>query len=362
MKIPRPPARRARLATARPSRASASLGGPSALAEQACRKWPSVPSRTLARMLTKEHPLLWPNLEACRKAILYRRGRGGKKSRHERATLGFIPSTAPSEPYNPDTFLPRSDVKAFEPYRITVAKRTRCLVLGDIHVPYHDLPALQAALKEGQRQKCELILLNGDTLDFYALSRFSKDPRARSAKSEIELVNQLLDAIDDLFPRARKIFKFGNHDERYDHYLAARAPELFSVLAEQASLEKLLELDSRGWECVQDKRPIYLGKLPVIHGHEYPTPVLGPVNAARGLFLRTKTSAATNHHHQSSEHSEPTIKGQMITTWSFACLCGLHPEYARFNKWNHGAATVDLRPDGNYSVHNFRIHDGQVMN
>jgi predicted phosphodiesterase len=314
-------------------------------------------------MLVSKNPRVWPNLEAARKSILYRRGRLGKRNlATRRSALGVLPSTAPSRPWNPEGYLPKSDEKPFLPFKVTVTKRARILVLSDIHIPYHNLPALEAALKEGQRQKCDHVLLNGDTLDFYALSRFSKDPRARNAKSEIALANQLLDAIDELFPKARKIFKFGNHDERYAHYLQAHATELFAVLAEHASLEKLLELEDRGWEWVTDKRPIHLGKLPVIHGHEYPTPVLGPVNAARGLFLRTKECAMTAHHHQSSEHTETTIKGQMITAWSTGCLCGLHPEYARFNKWNHGAATVDLFPDGSYRVHNFRIHSGQIMN
>jgi hypothetical protein len=243
-----------------------------------------------------------------------------------------------------------------------VDRDTRALVLGDIHLPYHNTPALTASLREGQRKESGIILLNGDTLDFHRLSRFQKDPRARSAKAEIAAANQLLDCIDDLFPHARKIWKDGNHDERYDHYLAAHAEEIFDLVKEHASLPKLLELESRGWEYVSEKRPIMLGKLPVIHGHEYPTAMLGPVNAARGLFLRAKGIALTNHYHQTSEHSEPTIKDDLITCWSLGCLCDLHPMYARFNKWNHGAATIELARGGDFRVHNFRIRAGKLMN
>jgi predicted phosphodiesterase len=314
-------------------------------------------------MLFREHPKLWPNLEAVRKAVAYRRGRMGVLHRGRRAgAANTYASTCPSVPWNPQGYLPASEERAFTPHRIAPSGDERALILSDIHIPYHSLSALTAALEVGRKDEVSIIILNGDTLDFYKLSRFSKDPRKRDAKEEIKRANQFLDVLDEQFPKARKVWKDGNHDERYGHYLCACAPELFSVLAEHASLDQLLELHDRGWEYVTDKRPIYLGKLPVIHGHEYPTPVLGPVNAARGLFLRAKDCAMVGHHHQTSEHTETSIREQMITTWSTGCLCELHPEYARFNKWNHGAARVDLDGKGNFSVRNFRIHEGRVLN
>lgn len=323
----------------------------------ACRQWPALPSRTLARKLLNENPGVWPSLEAARLAVLYARGRAGPK---HRARTQAVASSAPSRAWNPDAYLPKSSEGTFLPH--IVEGSARALILGDIHLPYHNLPALTAALEHGRKQGCDLIILNGDTLDFHRLSRFSKDPRSRKAVDEIAAANQLLDAIDDLFPKARKIWKDGNHDERYDHYISAHAEELFDIIKARASLDQLLELRSRGWDYVSEKRPIYLGRLTLIHGHEYPTPVLGPVNAARGLFLRTKESAMVNHHHQSSEHTEPTIRDKMITTWSLGCLCDLHPMYARFNKWNHGFAEVELARNGDFNVSNHRIHAGRLLN
>jgi hypothetical protein len=46
--------------------------------------------------------------------------------------------------------------------------------------------------------------------------------------------------------------------------------------------------------------------------------------------------------------------------WSTGCLCDLTPEYARINRWNHGAAIVTVFDDGEYEVHNFRIAHGKV--
>jgi hypothetical protein len=41
-------------------------------------------------------------------------------------------------------------------------------------------------------------------------------------------------------------------------------------------------------------------------------------------------------------------------------LCGLHPEYARLNKFNHGFAAVEIAADGQFNVQNYRITNGKV--
>lgn len=333
------------------------------IARAAAQKHPDLPSRTLARSLMAANPGAWPTLEAARSSVIRIRGRNAYNLRRSPSFAAHtVPSTAPRIPWNPTAYLPASEEKPFLPHQVTVDRDTRALVLSDIHLPYHNLAALTTAIEHGRTRDCRLVLLNGDTLDFHRLSRFQKDPRARSFKQEIAAANQLLDALDDLFPTARKIWKDGNHDERYDHYMASVAPEITEVVQQHAGLSQLLDLPGRGWEYVSEKRPIYLGKLPVIHGHEYPTPVLGPVNAARGLFLRTKESALVSHHHQTSEHTETTIREKIITAWSIGCLCDLHPMYARFNKWNHGFAEIELAKNGDYRVQNKRIHEGAILN
>jgi predicted phosphodiesterase len=328
------------------------------LVHEACKQWPDLPSRTLARKLVQDNKGVWDSLNAAYCAVRFRRGKAGPAHRKHASVL--VGSSAPNYSWNPECYLPKSEEMPFLPHVVSVDRDTRALVLGDIHLPYHNLPALTAALRHGQKQECSLVVLNGDTLDFHRLSRFQKDPRARSAFDEVASANQLLDCIDELFPKTRKIWKDGNHDERYDHYISAHAAEIFDIVKEHASLEKLVELENRGWEYVSEKRPIYLGNLSLLHGHEMPTPVIGPVNAARGLFLRTKASAMVSHHHQVSEHSEPDIRGKLITTWSIGCLCDLHPAYARFNRWAHGFALVNLAKNGNFEVENKRVIDGKL--
>jgi hypothetical protein len=324
------------------------------IVHDAVRKWRDLPSRTLARKILADNPGVFRSVDTVRNSVLYWRGRRMKKP------STAVESATPSLPWRPDLALPPTDAKDFLPFTIDVRQQIHLLVLADLHIPYHAPQAIAAAIKGGRAHDANMLIIDGDLLDFHRISRFLKDPRARSVKDEIEMAKQFLDALDEWFPKARRIFKFGNHDERLDKYLRAFAPEIYNIASDKMSLEVLLELADRGWEAVSDQRPIQIGSLTILHGHEFPTPVIGPVNAARGLFLRTKANALEAHLHQTSEHTEATVRGKLISTWSIGCLCDLHPAYARFNRWNWGYAGIEVATDGDFQVHNRKIIDGVV--
>jgi predicted phosphodiesterase len=254
--------------------------------------------------------------------------------------------------------LPASDESIYIPHRIGVADTTMALVLSDIHVPYHSISAITAAIEDGKRAGAKIVILNGDTVDCYSLSRFEKDPRRRDLLGEVDAVKQLLDVIRKAFPDAEIVWKDGNHDERLAIYLCARVPEIIKLGL--VNWPAILGFADRKITYVSEKRPIMLGKLPIMHGHEFPNGISGPVNAARGLYLRAKASAMAGHWHQSSEHSEPNINGDLITCWSSGCLCELHPHYMPMNRWNHGYALVKVEPDGTFQVTNRRVKNGRI--
>ena len=66
------------------------------------------------------------------------------------------------------------------------------------------------------------------------------------------------------------------------------------------------------------------------------------------------------HLHQRSEHSETTLSGKIITTYSLACLSQLRPAFNRNNNWGHGFGFVEI--DGRkFRVDNKKIIDGEVF-
>ncbi len=115
-------------------------------------------------------------------------------------------------------------------------------------------------------------------------------------------------------------------------------------------------------DFVDDKRIIKANDLNIVHGHEFASSIMSPVNIARGLYLRAKSNAVCGHHHRSSEHTEMNIEGKIVTTWSVGCLSELHPQYMPINSWNHGFLIVELHQNKKeFTVHNKRIFKGKVL-
>ena len=308
-----------------------------------------MPTLKLARIMYADNKLLFPSLEKARSRLRWIEGKMGERSRRMKTNI-TLPERSRS-PYK----LPEAEEFGYEPYIIDAKK---LLVMSDVHLPYHDVPAISAAIEFAQNEDIDAILLNGDTLDFYSLSRFIRDPKARSFAHELLIFQQFIEALGQAFPDAKVYIKLGNHDERYQHYLWTKAGELDGV--EEFELKNIIKKRAPEAEVIGDKRIIKLGALNVLHGHEFGQSIFSPVNVARGLFLRGKVSAMQGHNHQTSEHTESNMNGEITTTYSVGCLCNLTPGYLPINKWNHGFAIVDVNGQ-DFHVRNYRIHKGQVL-
>lgn len=233
------------------------------------------------------------------------------------------------------------------------------LVLSDVHLPFHDATTVELAVVQAKRHQVEGVFLNGDILDFHALSRFDRSPDDPRYVAEVKAGRQLLAWLRQRLPKARIVYKEGNHEERLFTFLCNRAPELFGL--DVLTVPNLLDFAQHGVEHVTDRRVVRLGRLNVIHGHEYRPTITAPVNPARGLFLRAKSVALCGHFHQTSEHHEPTITGKPQGAWSTGCACNLSPFYLPLNKWNHGFALVHAAGQGDFEVLNRRVLNGEVV-
>ena len=311
-----------------------------------------MPTLTLARIMYNENVEAFMSVDHARSTLRIIEGKAGNKMRSEIKDKSlYMTEERPKNPWK----LPESEETKYEPFHI---KEKKIAVLSDVHIPYHSITALSAALDFIQAEKPSAILLNGDILDFYQLSRFGKDPRKRSVAHELQAAREFLDVLSQF--GAKIYYKIGNHEERYQHYLMAKAPELLGV--QEFELQHLLGLNERGIDLIGDKRIIKANDLNIVHGHEFGQSIFSPVNVARGLFLRGKVSAMQGHNHQTSSHTETDMNGNIVTTWSLGCLCELNPAYLPINKWSHGFAMVDLSDNGkDFHVRNYRIHKGKIL-
>lgn len=315
-------------------------------AERLCRKFPDAPSRTLAKRIATECKC---TIEQARATI--RRMRGAAGNRHRKKTTDkslFRPKgKAGQKPQ-----LPPSLAKKWEPFDlgtdITVG------ILSDVHVPYHDEQALGAAVAHLKKSKPDVLLLNGDFADFYTISRYTKNPKKRNFKREVKLLREGLAWLRSQFPASRIVYKMGNHDERWDHWLWNHAPEISDL--PQVRLPSILGCKKLDIEFVGDKRPVMAGKLAVFHGHELTSGPFTPAMPSRTAFLRTTASVMVGHHHRTSTYAQQNWKHEEIVCWSVGCLADLNPEYNPVNSHNHGFAVIEVAADGQFSVHNLRLN------
>jgi predicted phosphodiesterase len=310
-----------------------------------------MPTLKLARIMYNDHNLTFKSVEDARGIL---RGIEGKNYKPGIAIK--ITHPAPERPRNPYK-LPQSEETSFEPYIFKGHKRVA--IFSDIHVPYHSIDCITAAIGFCKKEKPDALLLNGDAIDCHKLSRYTKDPKKRNFKFELDTFKALFDVLEKEL-KCSIYFKLGNHEIRYQHFLFEKAGELVGI--EEFEFDNIIKARARGITMIGDKQPMKLNNLWGLHGHEYVGGISAPVNPARGLFLKAKVSTFQGHNHQTSEHTEPTLTGKMVTTWSLGCMSELHPEYMPLNKWNHGFGIVDLDENGeDFEFRNKRVFKGKIV-
>lgn len=117
------------------------------------------------------------------------------------------------------------------------------LVASDFHAQYTDKFALRVFLDTAKRMQPDVVMLNGDILDLYSLSRFAKDPTAvDGAQQEINyVVNAIFKPLREACPNSQIDFGEGNHEWRLINYLMGQAPGLASL--DCLEFGKLFRLD-----------------------------------------------------------------------------------------------------------------------
>ena len=309
-------------------------------------KFPEHGNRTLASLVQKENPNLFPTLEAARCSVRYVRGNSGKTQGRKGRASHPKPNGKAGEYKIPKSLTPKK--------RIVRIPDGKTLLLSDIHLPYHDVEALECALEHGH--DADNIILNGDTVDFYATSRWDTDPNHRDLAGELQAARQFLMHLRERFPVANIYFKIGNHEERWEKFLWRKAPELCGV--PDFKMEKLLRFEDLDIQEIGGRQLTKAGGLWVLHGHEFFN-TFDPVNFARTLQVKTGVCTIAGHKHKSSQHSVKSMDGDTIACWSVGCLCDLEPDYMPVNQWNLGFAEITHKGK-KFDVNNYRIINGEA--
>lgn len=113
---------------------------------------------------------------------------------------------------------------------------TRILCVSDCHVPY-ELPINKLHEYIG---KVDILVLNGDIGDCQAISTFPKTYRKSPMEEIIETRQYIISMIDYIKPK-KVIINYGNHDLRFQSYMAKNLDSDLLELMPETSLELIID-------------------------------------------------------------------------------------------------------------------------
>lgn len=316
------------------------------LAAEYVAKFPSISKSSIAAKLYNDHAHIFNSVEDARTFIRFvTHSFGSRKSSKYKIT------------HTPD--LPPSKIKSRQFVDLPVSSNN-ILWLSDIHIPNQDNDAIKLAIEYGAKQKVNCIVLGGDVLDNTPFTSHDAPPPSPDDVVEwFEYCQIFLSHLRTKFPKAHIIWLEGNHDNWYMRYLMKKAPMLFND--DYYKLPQRLDLKKFNIDFYEQHIVVRAGKLHMLHGHTIVRGMFAPVNAARGVFIRAKSSMIIGHVHSTSNHSETNIKEEPISCWSTGCLCTLAPDYDPHNtKHNVGFAHILVEKDGNFEVLNKRIINNKI--
>lgn len=181
----------------------------------------------------------------------------------------------------------------------------RIVSANDIHFPFHNQAAWRLFLHAVAFIDPDVFIANGDWLDFWALSRFSKDPRRRvNARGEVSVCKHELRRLDaTLRPDCDKRWVDGNHDNRWDRYIMNTAADIHDFVPR---LNQVLELEQHGWSYMPYMEGAhYVGDF----SWQHDTGRCG-INAARQSLADAGQSVAVGHSHRACTWIENDSQGQ----------------------------------------------------
>ena len=247
--------------------------------------------------------------------------------------------TAEVPPLKAETVAPERTVNRF--HVIGGSLRKIAVVINDLHVPFHDKTVTSQVITFIRDCSPDVVILNGDILDAYSLSRFVKSSNRRlSLADEVAQSRIILNEIRDAVPNAEIHFTEGNHETRLRRYLDSNAPALASLpCLEWKSLLGLDELDIKwhGTEGFKLNRSFL-----VLHGdrvskHSGAT--------ARMEFERHLVSGISGHTHRAGRYDVVGHSRNFHWTEN-GCLCMMNPEYISGKpNWQQAISIVEFNRD-----------------
>jgi UDP-2,3-diacylglucosamine pyrophosphatase LpxH len=217
-------------------------------------------------------------------------------------------------------------------------RRDMHVVLNDQHIPYHDKTIRRLSLDFVREHKPGTIHLLGDVIDFYSISRYSKDPtRKTDLQSDLDDTVAYFNDLREASPDSKIEYSEGNHEYRLKAYLQGTAPELDCLRC--LHLAELLRFNEYKINYHGAHKPYWVGHLLFTHGN------IARKHSGQSAMAhhdRYGGNVIHGHTHRAGSFFH-TVFGDTYGAWESPCQCDADPEYCIKPNWQQGWSVVWFR-------------------
>ena len=240
------------------------------------------------------------------------------------------------------------------------------MVTSDYHVPFLDMRAFEVMKKYTKQYKPDYFIINGDFMDMYSLSNFSKSPdRKKQLSGEIKVARKILDNLIKSLPKTTKIiFLEGNHEVRMQRFIwnnealfGLEALNMESILnTKKYKNLSYIKCDLDFWS--KERGSYKLGDILILHGDSR---LNGASYSRHSGYSAKNTMAALQmniimgHTHRLGFVFASTPNGVMKGIEG-GCLC----HTTRFN-WQQGFVTYEIERGKSHNVRLYHINKGKLV-
>lgn len=230
------------------------------------------------------------------------------------------------------------------------------IFFSDLHIPFENQNNLQLSINYVKDIKPDKIILGGDIIDFYKISKFTKNPKEKNILEEINLTKKFLKDLRNNFPDSEIIYLEGNHEQRITKFILDNAKELYEIL--ENILQEKLRLDELNIKYQEGAFKI--GKLWFLHGHEVNCKNNNVEYITNVVWKKVNDNFICGHWHRTQDKTWKNINNKYYGGYIVGCLCK-DLEYAMINNWNNGFAIINFDNNGNYRIENKKIIEGEIF-
>lgn len=245
------------------------------------------------------------------------------------------------------------------------------LVIGDMHFPSHDERTLAIFLRTVAALKPARVILNGDTVDLLAVSRYPKDARTGftwKLRDEVQAFHGFLrdlHSIGDAWGM-EVVETEANHsgngtESRWWRYLSDRCPELLGH-DDAADILSYQRWFYPKWSSIRLVQEVVIADdLLILHGDM----VRGKGGyTARAHQEKWMSSTLNSHTHRMGSTirrvpARGTREEGILRSYEIGCACDLSPCYSRVPDWANGFAVISHDADS-YAVELVNVTGGKA--